>query len=1236
MLNTPSTIFEDSFSEEVWRTTYKDHKDKTIDDTLRRVAKAISSVETTDTLKHEWENIFYNMLSNFKVVPGGRIMSNAGTEWKGTTLANCFVAPRAQFDIDSLDGILKNLQGQAFTLKSEGGWGENFSYIRPRGSFIAGVGVETPGAVKYMELFDKSSEIITAGSGRTSVNKKAKGKIRKGAMMSVLDVWHPDIVEFITAKQQAGRLTKFNISVNCTDDFMYRIGRINQIETILLQTDELTESNKQLISDLQQEKDQLNQWELVFPDTTHINYKTDWDGNIQRWKSLGHPIIVHAVISATWLWNLIMDSTYQRAEPGVLFLDRANNFNPLSYGEHIMATNPSMPAGTLVHTKNKIVPIEQLEGLKFEVKSLDGVWAEAECRMSGENEELLEITFGVNKSVKSTKQHRWPVYDERMNRLYKVDASDLKPGDLIPLNRNENIGIYGDMSLTHDEGFLMGYMVGDGWFDKKYKDDPTNNEYDVGITFGIHEREMAERVLSIVNSLKSNPSTICEREGELYIQWADQEFVNNLLTKYGMIPGEKDIPSSVWCSNDLYIQGFVDGLLSADGCVLFDDKNQRITLTTSGSNLAKNFGKLLGFAGVPVSLQSRTLSNSQVSFPNGKTHDREYERWDVAINGSAIINFFNVFNISHPSKSSKLEDVVNFVSNKTRSHISNSYLEVSSVVPCGTSKVWDISVYHNQHVFPTEWCYTGNCGEQVLAPGNICCLSSLNLTQFINKDHTGFDFDQIEKHAEYMVRFLDNVNEYSSAPLPEYIDSMRNKRRIGCGLMGWGSALYMLKIPFASERALKLQNDLMQIFSKATYTASVNLAKEKGMFKYCVPELHVKSPFIQSLGLPVSVIDDMTKTGIRNSSLMSIQPTGNSSIMSNIVSGGIEPVFMAEYVRTVIVNTMPEEIRDVCPKWYEGEWYETDMFKFTKEGDEEMLKGTHNGITYKIDKNRGLVKEVLCEDYGVRWLKRRGEWDATADWASTTTQLSADQHVTDLVGFARYIDSAISKTVNLPNEYSFDQFKELYLNAYNTGFIKGLTTYRSGTMSTVLSAKEESTEHVSEEEIIIEDVKVPNQAPATISTIKADGKKWYLTTILDNSGTRPIAFFVHTNHYEKSVTTHDAVERLINLAYDKGIPTKWIEDTQKKIEVDNNPTKIARAISLNLRHGVLIKNVVAVLDKVDDVFVGSFLFQIRKFLSTYIKDGEKIEGETCGECGGQLIFQEGCRRCLSCSNSKCG
>jgi len=205
------TVFEDAFSEEVWASTYKDHNDRNVNDTMFRVAAAAASMEKTAELRLEWTEKFYDLLSEFKATSGGRIYANAGTEWGGTTLMNCFVGPRVKEDLDSLDGILKHLYSQAHTLKSEGGWGENFSYIRPRGSFIHGIGVETPGAVKYMELFDKASEIITSGSGKKSSHSKAKGKIRKGAMMGVLDVWHPDIVEFITAKQQPGRLTKFNV-----------------------------------------------------------------------------------------------------------------------------------------------------------------------------------------------------------------------------------------------------------------------------------------------------------------------------------------------------------------------------------------------------------------------------------------------------------------------------------------------------------------------------------------------------------------------------------------------------------------------------------------------------------------------------------------------------------------------------------------------------------------------------------------------------------------------------------------------------------------------------------------------------------------------------------------------------------------------------------------------------------------------------------------------------------------
>jgi len=852
------TVFEDLFPEEVWQQTYKDHNDVTVDDSLRRIAKAISSVEETEELRVEWENKFFDMMTGFKVVPAGRILSNAGTEWQGTTLMNCFVGPRVKHDADSIEGIYAHLLSQSQTLKSEGGWGENFSYIRPRGAFIDGIGVETPGAVKYMELFDKASEIITSGSGRKSANKKAKGKIRKGAMMAVMDITHPDIIEFVTAKQQPGRLTKFNTSVNVTDDFMNRVIKIRNLEATPIGT---SEENAAQIAE-------LDTWELIFPDTKHPAHKKDWAGDINAWKAKGYPVIVHNTVSVKWLWDMIMQSTYNRAEPGILFLDRANDLNELNYMETIFATNP--------------------------------------------------------------------------------------------------------------------------------------------------------------------------------------------------------------------------------------------------------------------------------------------------------------------------------------------------------------------------------CGEQTLAPGGVCNLITQNLTQFVNKDYTDFDYRKIDKHARLMVRFADNVNSYSSAPLKEYVDSMREKRRIGCGVMGWGSALLMLKVPFGSERAGQLRDRLMKVFSHAIVEASVDLAEEKGHFKHCIPEKHAEAKFFKQIGVKSEVLDKMRQVGIRNSSLISCQPNGSSSIFANVVSGGIEPIFMHEYVRTVIVPTMPEELADVCPRWFEGEWRETKMFKFAKEGDEEILKGKHNGIVYKIDKNRGLTKEVLCEDYGVRNLKSRGEWNVKADYAVGALQLTTSQHVDDLEGFAKYVDSAISKTINLPNEYPIDDFKKLYIHGFETGYIKGLTTYRSGTMTTVLSEKETTETGACAEEIILDEVNIPDSAPATMKVLKAEGRKWYLTVVWNEQHNRPFAMFVHTNSYEKTVTAADAVDHLLELAKRKGIKQEHIEQIMDKIKGDDNASKVARMVSLNLRHGVLIKNIVATLDRVEAP-LGSFVFHVKKYLSGFIKDGEAVEGSKCDNCGsGQVVFQEGCQKCVSCGSSKCG
>ena len=528
--------------------------------------------------------------------------------------------------------------------------------------------------------------------------------------------------------------------------------------------------------------------------------------------------------------------------------------------------------------------------------------------------------------------------------------------------------------------------------------------------------------------------------------------------------------------------------------------------------------------------------------------------------------------------------------------------------------------------------------EQMLAPGGVCCLGTVNLTQYVNDDNTGFDLNKLRKYVGYLVRFLDNVNEYSSAPLPAYIESMRTKRRIGCGLMGWGSALCMLKIRFGSEKAMALQQELLQTFTLSGITASIDLAEEKGMFPLCQPSKHVLSPYWDNVNLSQALRDRMLRLGIRNSSLFSMQPNGNGGVLANIVSGGIEPIFLPEYIRTVMVTVTPEHIKHLTPLWSQSEWHETEMFKFAQEGDEQILRGVDEfGTVYKIDRSRGLTKEVLCQDYGVRYLSSKGEWNPNADWAITTDKLTVDEHVGDLAGFARAVDSSCSKTLNIPSDYPFEDFQNIYLDAYKTGFIKGLTTYRAGSMTSVLSAVEQKTDE--NEEVILTDVKLPDNMQSELKVLRdheAGGtRKWYCTVGL-NENNAPVALFVTTNAMEKSVITNDVIDRLITLARVKGIPSQFIDSIQQKFAGDNNSTKIARAIGLLLRHGVRIQNIVIVLDKVSGVTFSSFVFHIKKLLQSYIKDGQPVIGENCSECGGKLIYESGCQRCSQCSNSKCG
>jgi intein/homing endonuclease len=417
------TNFTNDTSQEVWHDTYKYHEDSDINATLQRVAKAVASAENPEK-REEVEADFNEILENFAFCPGGRILANAGTEFTGTSMMNCFVGPKPEHDQDSIEGILEVLKTQSLTLKSEGGWGMNFSFIRPRGTFIHGVGIETPGAVKMMELFDTSSQVITEGSGTKSKTKKAKNKIRKGAMMAMLFCWHPDIEEFVTAKQSPGKLTKFNISVACTNEFMDLIVKIDELRKKGASQDEI---------------DRIDTWDLVFPDTTHPEYKKAWTGNIVHWKEQGFPVIVHKTIKASALWDLISKSTYNRNEPGIYFVDIANKTHLLNYIKEcdIQATNPCFSGETYIAVADgrSYVTIKELaeEGKDVPVYSYNIESGEVEIqygrapRVTGKDQKLLRITLDNGSFIDVTPEHKFVTMDGRELKAFQLSKGDSLP-----------------------------------------------------------------------------------------------------------------------------------------------------------------------------------------------------------------------------------------------------------------------------------------------------------------------------------------------------------------------------------------------------------------------------------------------------------------------------------------------------------------------------------------------------------------------------------------------------------------------------------------------------------------------------------------------------------------------------------------------------------------------------------------------------------------------------------------
>ena len=494
---------------------------------------------------------------------------------------------------------------------------------------------------------------------------------------------------------------------------------------------------------------------------------------------------------------------------------------------------------------------------------------------------------------------------------------------------------------------------------------------------------------------------------------------------------------------------------------------------------------------------------------------------------------------------------------------------------------------------------TNPCGEQPLPPYGACLLGSINMPTLVTgafSQQAQLDLAALDELVRMAVRMMDNVVDASRFPLPEQAAEAKNKRRIGLGVTGLADALLMVGLRYGSPEAAAQTNAWMHAIARASYLASVDLAQEKGAFPLFDAEAYLASG--NMMQMDDDVRDAIRTHGIRNALLTSIAPTGTISLYAGNVSSGIEPVFAYAYTRKV------------------------------------------------LQKDGSRTEEEVV-DYAVRlWRELKGE-AALPDYFVNAQTLPPLDHVRMQAAAQKWIDSSISKTINCPEDISFDDFKEVYMAAWDQG-CKGCTTYRPNAVTgSVLTVSESSD-------------KVPAEAPATMQ----GGEVVYLTEPLD----RPAALEGQTYKVKWPGSEHALYITINDIIISNHRRPFEVFINSKNMEHFAWTVALTRMISAVFRRGGDISFVVEELKAVFDPrggawmegrYIPSILAAIGGVIERHLVSigfiegegmglksdpqaeviaiGEKPRGKTCPSCGGyDMRMIEGCMTCGDCGHSKCG
>ncbi len=1010
-------------SADIWDTKYRLKTksgvaiDGSIDETYQRVAQALSGVEKGKAKQDKYYKEFLWALRQ-GVIPAGRIISNAGAHAHkpATSTINCTVSGSI---VDSMDDILGKVHEAGLTLKAGCGIGYEFSTLRPKDAYVSGAGAYTSGPLSFMDIYDKMCFTVSSAGGR------------RGAQMATFDIGHPDVVDFIRAKREDGRLRQFNLSLLITAEFVKAV---------------------------KEDKS----WALSFP-----VMQREWDednlanadDSVIIWRDLPHTVgyventdgLVACKIAKTMparrLWDIIMSSTYDYAEPGFILIDKVNEMNNNWFCEDIRATNPCVTADTRLHTQHGMVKIGDLYASQAKLE------VTVDTRALGHNEKgtitrPAKPAFMTEKSAdvyRVTTKDGYEIKATAWHDFYtdngKIKLKDLNLGDKLLIQSGKGqFGQQGDNIF----GALLGFITGDGHFTNRGK-----NQQAAVINLWNDDRSFAPMLVTYINQLLTDTqleqhstrqyqvSAVAVPERNMII--IRSVILARILEFYGFNKESKlQVPEVIWQGTEACVKGYLSALFQADGTVNISGKSKScsIRLASSHPELLKDIQALLANFAVFCRLRKRRPSGQRL-LPDGKGSKRLYNckaDYELIIDGQSREQFMQEIAFLGEEKNKKYHS---WVKDKQLLKQQNYLSEISQIEYLGKEAVFDTTqADHNTVIF--NGMVTGQCGEQPLPPYGSCLLGSINLTRFIEKPFTqnaSFNWADYRKTIHIFTRMLDNVVEINGLPLEKQREEITSKRRHGMGYLGLGSTLTMLGMQYGDAKSLDFTSEVTKVLAVEGWKEALTLAKEKGVApaleqSYTVtgamlhkrPEmltdgykvgdeiagkvLHAKySRYMQQLAQEEpELAAELIEHGARFTHHSSIAPTGTISLsLANNASNGIEPSFAHHYSRNVIREGKKSKEK-------------IDVFSF------ELLA------------YRALVNEKAMP-YSEKDDEQLPDYFITAD------AITPKQHVDVQAAAQVWIDSSISKTANVPTDYPYEDFKDIYMYAYDQG-LKGCTTFR--------------------------------------------------------------------------------------------------------------------------------------------------------------------------------------------------